>query len=280
MPYPQALLLSLRKTANQIRRETIRMIYNAGSGHPGGSLSEADLLAALYFHKLHVDPQNPLWPERDRFILSKGHACAGLYAALALRGFFPPSELFTFRKIGSILQGHPDMRKTPGVEMSAGPLGNGLGAGAGMALGARITGKDYRVFVLIGDGDAQEGSTWEAAMLAGFKKLNNLVCIYDYNRSQVDGPTAEILSLHPLPDKWLAMNWEVKCINGHDMAQILEALDWATEPREKPAAIIAYTLKGKGVSFMQDNPAWHGKAPNQEQAEQALRELELEDFHA
>lgn len=249
------------------------MIAAAGSGHPGGALSEADVLAALYFHFLNIDPHNPQWPDRDRFILSKGHACAGLYAALALRGYFPLETLSTFRKFGSILQGHPDMTKTPGIDMTAGPLGNGLGAGVGMALGARITGQAFRVFVLIGDGDAQEGCTWEASMLAGFKKLSRLTCIYDYNRSQVDGPTSEILSLDPVMEKWLSFNWAVRAIDGHDMVQILDALSWAVESRGSPALIIANTTKGKGVSFMEDQSKWHGKAPNKEQAEQALKEL-------
>jgi len=273
MIYDPGLLATLHHKANQIRQESIRMIAAAGSGHPGGALSEADVLAALYFHFLNIDPHNPQWPDRDRFILSKGHACAGLYAALALRGYFPLETLSTFRKFGSILQGHPDMTKTPGIDMTAGPLGNGLGAGVGMALGARITGQAFRVFVLIGDGDAQEGCTWEASMLAGFKKLSRLTCIYDYNRSQVDGPTSEILSLDPVMEKWLSFNWAVRAIDGHDMVQILDALSWAVESRGSPALIIANTTKGKGVSFMEDQSKWHGKAPNKEQAEQALKEL-------
>jgi len=273
MEYDPGLLATLRRTANQIRQESIRMIAAAGTGHPGGALSEADILAALYFHILRIDPQNPHWPDRDRFILSKGHACAGLYAALALRGYFPLETLATFRRFGSILQGHPDMTKTPGVDMTTGPLGNGLGAGVGMALGARITGQKFRVFVLIGDGDAQEGCTWEASMLAGFKKLADLVCIYDYNHSQVDGPTYEILSLDPVVEKWQAFNWAVRVIDGHDMPDILDALSWAVEHRDGPALIVANTIKGKGVSFMEDQAAWHGKAPNKEQAEQALQEL-------
>ncbi len=277
MGYDPGLLAALRQKANQIRQESIRMITAAGTGHPGGALSEADILAALYFHFLRINPLNPLWPDRDRFILSKGHACAGLYAALAMRGYFPMETLATFRRFGSILQGHPDMSKTPGVDMTAGPLGNGLGAGAGMALGARITGRIFRVFVLIGDGDAQEGCTWEASMLASFQKLSNLVCIYDYNRSQVDGPTDKILSLDPVMEKWQSFNWAVRAIDGHDMVQILDALSWAVEPRDSPALIVANTLKGKGVSFMEDQPAWHGKAPNQEQMERALKELMQEE---
>jgi transketolase len=278
MGYNPVLLSNLRRKANQIRQESIRMIATAGTGHPGGALSEADILAALYFHFMRIDPQNPQWPDRDRFILSKGHACAGLYAALAMRGYFPMETLATFRQFGSILQGHPDMTKTPGVDMTAGPLGNGLGAGAGMALGARITGRGFRVFVLIGDGDAQEGCTWEASMLAGFQKLSSLVCIYDYNHSQVDGSTYDILSLDPVMEKWQSFNWAVRTIDGHDMAQILDALYWAIEPRHSPALIVARTIKGKGVSFMEDQPAWHGKAPNKEQAEHALKELMQEEI--
>lgn len=271
-------LTYLKKIAQRIRIESIRMIANAGSGHPGGSLSEADLLAALYFHVLRINPLDPHWEERDRFILSKGHACAGLYATLALRGYFPMETLLTFRQFGSILQGHPDMKKTPGVDMIAGPLGNGLGAGLGMALGARIRKLPFRVFVLIGEGDMQEGCTWEAALMAGFRKLNHLICIMDYNRSQVDGRTDDILSLEPLEDKWRALNWEVYTIDGHNMQQILEAFTWALQPRQKPAVIIAHTIKGKGVSYMEDNALWHGKAPDPQQTAQALKELEAEAF--
>lgn len=276
MPYDPTLLQELKIQANRIRQESIRMTYLAKSGHPGGSLSEADLLAALYFHVLQIDPAHPDWADRDRFLLSKGHACPGWYAVLALRGYFPMDELANFRQMGSILQGHPDMKKTPGVEMTAGPLGNGLAAGAGIAMGARITRRHFRTYVMIGDGDAQEGCTWEAAMFAGFHKLANLTGILDYNRSQVDGRTEDILSLDPLADKWKAFNWEVLEIDGHDLVQILDAFRWAETVQDQPALILAHTLKGKGVSFMEDEAAWHGKAPNREQAEQALRELSLE----
>jgi transketolase len=279
MPYDQHLLHTLRHQANLIRQESIKMITTAGTGHPGGSLSEADILAALYFHTLRIDPQNPAWAERDRFILSKGHACPGWYAALALRGYFPLAELATFRQFDSRLQGHPDMRKTPGVEMTAGPLGNGLGAGLGMALGAHILGQKFRIFVLIGDGDAQEGATWEAAMMAGFHCLDNLVCIYDFNGSQVDGHSCDVLDPAPVADKWRAFNWEVLEIDGHDMEQILDALQWATNLHQRPRIIVAHTIKGKGVSFMEDQSAWHGKAPNPEQARAALLELVKEDSH-
>jgi len=269
-------IVHLKKIAQRIRIESIRMIANAGSGHPGGSLSEADILAALYFHVLRIDPLNPHWEERDRFILSKGHACAALYATLALRGFFPLETLSTFRQFGSILQGHPDMKKTPGIDMIAGPLGNGLGAGVGMALGVRIRKLPCRIFVLIGEGDMQEGCTWEAALMAGHQKLNHLICIMDYNRSQVDGKTDDILSLDPLEEKWRALKWDVYNIDGHELPQILAAFEWATQARQKPAVIIANTIKGKGVSFMEDNATWHGKAPNPQQAAQAIKELEEE----
>ena len=252
------------------------MICTAGSGHPGGSLSEADILAALYFHALRIDPKDPHWPDRDRLLISKGHACPGWYAALALRGYFPVEELSTFRQINSRLQGHPDMKKTPGVEMTAGPLGNGLAGGAGIALGARIQKKDFHTFVLIGEGDFQEGCTWESIMFSGFQKLSNLTCIFDYNDSQVDGPAHEILDVNPIKEKWLAFNWDFREIDGHDMVQILEALAWAKESNEKPSVIFARTTKGKGVSFMENQAAWHGKAPNNEQAERALKELQAE----
>jgi len=276
--YTNGLLDRLKRKANQIRQESIRMTHTAGSGHPGGSLSEADILSALYFHVMKIDPSNPGWPSRDRFILSKGHACPGLYAALALRGYFPVEELATFRQINSRLQGHPDMIKTPGVEMTAGPLGNGLAAGAGMAQGALITGWDFRTYVLIGDGDMQEGCTWEAAMLAGHKKLANLICIYDYNRSQVDGPISEIVDTAPVAEKWRAFNWAVREIDGHAMAEIVEAFAWAQRNTDQPSLILAHTIKGKGVSFMENQVAWHGTAPNAEQAEQALAELAQESL--
>jgi transketolase len=274
MDYSKVHVSELKKISNQIRQESIRMTYTASSGHPGGSLSEADILAALYFNVLRIDPNNPQMPDRDRLLISKGHACPGWYAALALRGYFPVEELSTFRQINSRLQGHPDMKKTPGVEMTAGPLGNGLAGGAGIALGARIQKKDFHTFVLIGEGDFQEGCTWEAIMFSGFHKLSNLTCIFDYNDSQVDGSTHEILDVIPIKEKWLAFNWDFREIDGHDMVQILEALAWAKDSTEKPTIILARTTKGKGVSFMENQAAWHGKAPNKEQADQALKELE------
>ena len=274
MDYPDDLIEKLKLQANLIRQASIRMTRAAGSGHPGGSLSEADILSALYFHKLRVDPDNPDKPNRDRMILSKGHACPGWYAALALRGYFPQSELDTFRRINSRLQGHPDMMKTPGVDMTAGPLGNGLSGGVGVALGARIQEKDFHTYVLIGEGDFQEGCTWEAIMFAGFHRLHNLTCIFDYNDSQVDGPAHEILEVRPIRTKWESFHWDVCEIEGHDLRAILEALDWATDNQDKPTAIIAHTFKGKGVSFMENQADWHGKAPDCQQAELAIKELQ------
>jgi transketolase len=273
MPVNSDLIDSLVTVANRLRRHVIRMTYAAGTGHPGGSLSAADMLAALYFHELRIDPARPDWPDRDRFILSKGHACPVWYAALAERGYFPVKDLRGLRHISSHLQGHPDMRKTPGVDMTAGPLGSGTAAGVGMALGARITGQGFRTYVMVGEGDLQEGCTWEAILLAGHHRLDSLTLLIDYNRSQVDGKSDDILSLDPLGDKLLACRWAVREIDGHDIRQILEALAWARETHGAPAAILAHTIKGKGVSFMEDRHEWHGKAPNREQAMAALAEL-------
>jgi len=263
----------LATIANRLRRHVIKMTYFAGSGHPGGSLSAADMMAALYFNELRVDPARPDWPDRDRFILSKGHACPVWYAALAERGYFPVDDLRGLRQAYSHLQGHPDMRKTPGVDMTAGPLGSGLAAGAGIALGATLTERDYRTYVMLGEGDLQEGATWEALLFAGHRKLNNLCALIDYNRSQVDGKSDDILSLDPLPDKLRACRWAVREIDGHDLAQILAALEWARRVTDAPAAIVAHTIKGQGVAFMLDRHEWHGKAPNREQAIAALAEL-------
>jgi transketolase len=268
------LVSSLEQIAARLRREVIIMTRTARSGHPGGSLSAAEMVAALYFYALNIDPANPRWPERDRFILSKGHACPVVYAALALRGYFPLEDLSTLRQIDSHLQGHPDMRKTPGIDMTSGPLGNGLAAGLGMALGARVKGLDFYVYVMLGEGDLQEGCNWEAAMMAGHHRLGNLIALVDYNRSQVDGCTDDIVTLEPLADKWRAFNWTVREINGHAMEQVLDALNWARTVRDQPVAIIAHTVKGKGVSFMENNPRWHGKAPTDEEAALALAELE------
>jgi transketolase len=268
-----ALIEKLAAIANLLRRHVIKMTHAAGSGHPGGSLSAADMMAALYFHELRVDPRRPNWPDRDRFVMSKGHACPIWYAALAERGYFQVEDLVKLRHISSHLQGHPDMCKTPGVDMTAGPLGNGLSAGLGMALGARITERDFCTYVMVGEGDQQEGCTWEAAMMGGFHKLGNLTVLIDYNRSQVDGKSDDILCLDPLADKWRACCWAVREIDGHDLGQILDALAWARGVTDAPTAILAHTTKGRGVSFMEDRHEWHGKAPNTEQAIAALAEL-------
>ncbi len=271
------ILVDLEKKARTIRAHVIRMVYAAQSGHIGPSLSIADFLAALYFHVMRVKPEDPGWPRRDRLVLSKGHGCSAWYAALAERGYFPKEELLTFRRLGSRLQGHPDMAKTPGVDMTAGSLGHGLSAGLGMALGARIDGFDYRTFVILGDGEIQEGLIWEAAMAAPRLGLDNLVAIVDYNRWQSGGAVGEIMPLEPLSSKWEAFGWATQEIDGHDMEAILEAFNLAEKTKGRPAAIIAHTTKGKGVSFMENDNKWHMTAPTREEAEVALRELEGEE---
>jgi transketolase len=271
--YSQELLGKLEAEARKIRLHVIRTIYKAGSGHPGGSLSATDVIAALYFKILNVDPKNPSWEDRDRFVLSKGHACPAWYAALAERGFFPLEELDTLRKTGSRLQGHPDMRKTPGVEASTGSEGQGLSVGIGMALAAKLDRRDYRVFVMVGDGENDCGQTWEAAMAASFYKLDNLCAIVDRNLMQLDGPTEHIMSLEPLADKWVAFGWHVLEIDGHNFDEILSAFEEAASVKGKPTVIIARTLKGKGVSFMEGAVGFHGKAPDEEEYKQAMIEL-------
>ncbi|MDK2824241.1 MAG: transketolase [Clostridia bacterium] len=263
----------LKEKAKIIRRHIIRMTGAAGSGHPGGSLSAADIITYLYFKELRVDPKNPAWPNRDRFILSKGHAAPVLYAVLAEKGFFPIEELIKLRKIDSPLQGHPDMKKVKGVEMSTGSLGTGFSTSIGMALAARMDNKDNRIFVMLGDGEIQEGQVWEAAMAAAHYKLDNLIAILDYNGLQIDGPVTDVMSPEPLPDKWRAFGWEVIEIDGHDFNSIERAIKTAKEIKGRPTMIIAKTIKGKGVSFMENQAGWHGSAPNQEQVEQALQEL-------
>ncbi|MEW6276044.1 MAG: transketolase [Bacillota bacterium] len=263
----------LENKAREIRAHIIKMTAAAGSGHPGGSLSAADIVTTLYFHLMRIDPQNPSWPDRDRFVLSKGHAAPLLYAVLAERGFFPVAELLTLRKLGSRLQGHPDMKSLPGVEMSTGSLGQGLSAGNGMALAAKLDGRDYRVFVLLGDGEIQEGMVWEAAMAAAHYRLDNVTAFLDHNGLQIDGPVAEVMSPEPVTDKWKAFGWDVQEIDGHDIAQIIKAVEAARRVRGKPQMIVAGTCKGKGVSFMENQVDWHGTAPKPEQAEKALTEL-------
>ncbi len=263
----------LTDKSGAIRRDIVKMLSEAKSGHPGGSLSSADIVTALYFHEMKVDPAKPDWPERDRFILSKGHAAPVLYAALAEKGYFPVEELATLRKMGSRLQGHPSMKHLPGVEMSTGSLGQGLSAANGMALAGKLDGRDYRVYVLLGDGEIQEGQVWEAAMAAGHYKLDNVVAIIDHNKLQIDGPVAEVMSPDPIGDKWRAFGWHVEEIDGHNFAEIIQALNKAREIKGKPTAIVANTVKGRGVSFMENQVGWHGNAPNAEQCTQALCEL-------
>ncbi len=264
----------LERMAKQLRRHVIAMTATAGSGHPGGSLSAADIVAALYFKIMRHNPNNPQWPERDRFILSKGHAAPVLYATLAECGYFPTEELSTLRKLDSRLQGHTDRTLTPGVEMSAGSLGQGLSFAIGIALAARLDARDYRVYVLLGDGECDEGQIWEAAMASAHFKVDNLTAIVDHNEQQLDGWNREIMNLEPLADKWRAFGWHVLNINGHDIKQILQAAEKAEAMKGKPTVIIAHTIKGKGVSFMENNIDFHGKAPTSEEAERALKELE------
>jgi transketolase len=264
----------LKEMAKKVRRHVITMIATAGSGHPGGSLSAADIVAALYFRILRHDPENPQWSERDRFILSKGHAAPILYAALAEAGYFPVAELATLRRLDSRLQGHTDRNLTPGVEMSAGSLGIGLSFAIGVALAARLDSKTYRTYALLSDGECEEGQTWEAALAAAHFNLDNLTAMVDCNGMQLSGWTRDIMNLEPLIRKWQAFGWHVIDIDGHDFDQILAAFPRAEKTKGKPTVIIARTTKGKGVSFMENNVAFHGKAPTREEAERALKELE------
>lgn len=266
------IIQEFEDVARELRRAVVRMIYVAGSGHPGGSLSSVEILTALYFRVMRHDPHNPRWPDRDRFILSKGHACPILYAVLAKTGYFPEDELWTFRKINSRLQGHSHIM-TPGVEMDAGSLGQGLSFGLGVALAGRMDGKDHRVYVLLGDGECDEGQVWEAAMAAAHYRLDKLVAIVDRNGLQNDRATSEAMELEPLSQKWQAFGWRVLEVDGHDFRQVVEALQEARTTRGQPTVIIAKTVKGKGVSFMENNASFHGKAPNKEQYEIAMKEL-------
>ncbi|HNV86624.1 MAG TPA: transketolase [Candidatus Omnitrophota bacterium] len=259
--------------ALEMRREIIRMLGEAGSGHPGGSLSCADLLTALYFNVMRHDPENPKWSDRDRLVLSKGHGAPALYAALALCGYFPKKELVTLRQLGSPLQGHPDMRKLPGLEASTGSLGQGLSIGIGIALAQILDKKDYRTYVMISDGECNEGQIWEAAASAAHFKLNHLIGILDYNKYQLDGAVQDILNMEPMAQKWESFGWNVCEIDGHNMVEILEALEWAGKQAGGPSMIIAHTVKGKGVSFMENNNDFHGVAPTKEETARALREL-------
>lgn len=271
--HTEQLILDLERRSRALRRAVITMVYGAGSGHCGGSLSAADLVTALYFHHLRIDPRRPDWPERDRFILSKGHAAPILYAALAYRGFFPEAELATLRRLDSRLQGHPDMTKTPGCDMTSGALGHGVAIGAGLALSARLDGALYRTYVMLGDGEIQAGVVWEGAMTAAKYGLDNLTAILDFNGVQLDGRVADVMPVEPVVDKWRAFGWHALEIDGHNMRQILEALDEVPKLHAKPTIIVAHTIKGKGVSFMEGKNTWHGRAPTKEQYEQAMAEL-------
>jgi transketolase len=264
---------NLAAIAKTLRRHIISMTATAGSGHPGGSLSAVEIVASLFFRVLRHRPSEPDWVERDRFILSKAHAAPLLYAALAETGYLPVEELCTLRKMGSRLQGHPDKTCTPGVEMTCGSLGQGLSFGIGAALAARLDSLSYRVYVLLGDGECDEGQVWEAAMSAAHYRVDNLVAVVDHNKLQIDGWNHEVMNLEPFPDKWRAFGWHVIEVDGHDSGQILDAFEEATQVKEGPTAIIAHTIKGKGVSFMENNVDFHGKAPNAEEAKRALKEL-------
>ncbi|EYE88853.1 transketolase [Fervidicella metallireducens AeB] len=256
-----------------IRQDIIKMLTESASGHPGGSLSAVEILTALYFSEMKVDTSNPRCEDRDRFVLSKGHAAPVLYATLAEKGFFDKKHLSTLRKLGSILQGHPNMNDTPGVDMSTGSLGQGLSAANGMALAGKLDNKDYRVFVLLGDGELEEGQVWEAAMTSAHYKLDNLIAFIDHNGLQIDGEITEVMNPESISEKFKAFGWNVIDIDGHNFEEIFEAIDKAKETKGKPTAVVAKTVKGKGVSFMENVAGWHGTAPNKEQCEQALKEL-------
>lgn len=266
--------LQLKKTANEVRKGIVTAVYNAKSGHPGGSLSAADIYTYLYFEELNVDPKEPDKVDRDRFVLSKGHTAPGYYSALANRGFFPVDDLKTLRHTGSYLQGHPNMNDVPGVDMSSGSLGQGISAAVGMALSAKLSGDDYRVYTLLGDGEIQEGQVWEASMFAGHRKLDNLVVIVDNNGLQIDGKIEDVCSPYPIDKKFEAFNFHVINIDGHDFDQIRAAFKEAKETKGMPTAIIAKTVKGRGVSFMENNAGWHGKAPNDDEFGTAMADLE------
>ena len=273
MPTATLSPVDLKKLTREMRVDIIRMIEAAGNGHPGGSLSVIDLLAVLYWKFLKHDPARPDWEQRDRLILSKGHACPALYTAMAYRGYFPKAELMNLRKLGSPLQGHPDRLRLPGIEFSTGSLGQGLSVGVGMALAAKMDKKDWKTYVVLGDGEMQEGQNWEALMSAPKFRLDNLVAIVDFNNGQIDGPVKEIMDLEPLADKLRAFNWDVQAIDGHDLGAIEKALANTQRNDGRPHAIVAKTVKGKGVSFMENNIAWHGNAPKKEDADKAVQEI-------
>ncbi len=265
----------LEDTAREVRRGIVTALHSAKSGHPGGSLSAADIMTYLYFEEMNIDPKDPKKADRDRFVLSKGHVAPALYSVLAERGYFPKEDLVTLRHTGSYLQGHPDMKHIPGVDMSAGSLGQGISAAVGMALAGKLDGKDYKVFAMLGDGELEEGQVWEASMFAAAKKLDNLTVIVDNNNLQIDGTIEEVNSPYPIPEKFEAFGFEVICIDGHNFDEIEAAFAKAKQTSGKPVAIIAKTVKGKGISFMENQCGWHGKAPNDEEFEQAIKELEV-----
>ena len=269
--------LELKQKANEVRKGIVTSVHSAKAGHPGGSLSAADMFTFLYFEEMNIDPKNPKKEDRDRFVLSKGHTAPGLYSVLANRGYFPVEDLTTLRKLGSYLQGHPCMQETPGVDMSSGSLGQGISAAVGMALAGKLDNKDYRVYTLLGDGEIQEGQVWEASMFAGARKLDNLVVIVDNNGLQIDGKIEDVCSPYPIDKKFEAFNFNVINIDGHDFDQIRNALKAARECKGMPTAIIMKTTKGKGVSFMENNAGWHGKAPNDEEYATAMADLEAID---
>lgn len=263
----------LKSIAKRVRVDIIEEVAAAKSGHPGGSLSVADILTTLYFEKMNIDVGDPKWEDRDRLVLSKGHVAPALYAVLAERGYFPKEKLITLRKFGAMLQGHPDMKSTPGVDMSTGSLGQGLSAANGMALSAKLDKKDYKVYVILGDGEVQEGQIWEAAMSAAHYKLDNIIAILDNNGLQIDGRNDEVMGVNPIDDKFAAFGWNVIKIDGHDIEAISKAVDDAKRVVGKPTIIIAKTIKGKGVSFMENEVGWHGKAPNEDQARIAIEDI-------
>jgi len=268
--------IELKRIANTLRQDIISMLVTSKSGHPGGSLSAAEILATLFFREMRVNPKDPRWADRDRFVLSKGHAAPVLYAALAEKGYFPKEELQGLRQTSHMLQGHPDMKKTPGVDMSTGSLGQGLSAANGMALAGKLDGKDYRVFALLGDGEMAEGQVWEAAMASAHYNLDNVTAIIDFNGLQIDGTTESVMCSNPLAEKWRAFCWHVIEVDGHDVDALIAAFAEAKQVKGKPTMIIAKTVKGKGVSFMENVAGWHGNAPSVEQGEQALKELREE----
>lgn len=267
-------LKELKQRSTKIRKHIIEEVFHAASGHPGGSLSCTDILTVLYFHEMRVDPKNPNWSDRDRFVLSKGHCSPALYGTLAEKGFFPTEELVKFRQTDSYLEGHPSMRSVPGVDMSTGSLGQGISAAVGMAMAGKLDKKDYNVYAILGDGEIQEGQVWEALMSAAHYKLNNLIAFLDYNKLQIDGNINDVMSPEPVDEKFRAFGWNVMIIDGHDLAGIADAIEKAKASKDKPTMMVAKTIKGKGVSFMEDVAGWHGSAPNQEQRDNAIAELD------